>query len=87
VPPNTPRDEPVADPATVPGAIVVSPHFKLVFLVVAGFTLLFVIADVLFALASDQLSANQQTMFDGMNFAWKAGFGAILGLLGGKAIN
>jgi hypothetical protein len=29
-------------------------------------------------------TASQKEVFDAMGFAWKAGFGAIVGLLGGK---
>jgi len=63
---------------------VVEPEFKIVFLAVFAITLISGIAQILMALAWDEPTGNQQAVFEGFGFAWKAGIGAVIGLLGGK---
>jgi hypothetical protein len=74
------------DPAKVPGAIVLPPVFKWVFLSVLAITLLSGIAQIVMASLWDKPTGLQQDVFSAMGFAWKTGFGAIVGLLGGKTI-
>jgi hypothetical protein len=63
----------------------VSANFKMVFLVVAAITVLSGVASIVLAGWWLTPTQNEQNVFDSMGFAWKAGIGAILGLIGGKA--
>lgn len=67
-------------------AIPVSSHFKLVFLTVTGLTLLMLILQLAVAYAWGQ-SPNgfQSEVYSGLGL-WKAGFGAIVGMLAGKKL-
>jgi len=67
-------------------AIPVAPHFKLVFLTIVALTLLAGATQVVMATAWGTPSATgfQSDVFSAMGFAWRAGFGAIIGLLTGK---
>jgi hypothetical protein len=64
--------------------IIVNPTFKLVFLTVVAITIASGLAEVILASAWTVPTPNQQSAFDAMGFGWKAGLGAIFGLLGGK---
>jgi hypothetical protein len=66
--------------------IPIQPTFKLVFLTVLGLTVVAFIAQVVMAAIWDKPTPNQQAVFEAAAFAWKAGIGAIFGLLGGKQI-
>ena len=68
-----------------PKTLPVSAYFKLIFISVLALTVLAIVADIFFAMMWDKPTPNQQTLFDGLGSLWKAGGGAILGLLGGKA--
>lgn len=60
------------------------PHFKLIFSTVVAMTVLALVLNVLLALLgsdSDQVKAVAETC----STAYKMGFGAIVGLIGGKA--
>ena len=64
----------------------VSPAFKLAFSAVVILTVVSAVgATVIAFTAGDPLPPNQQAIFETFNTAWKMGFGAIVGLLGGKA--
>ncbi|WP_454629464.1 hypothetical protein [Bradyrhizobium cenepequi] len=67
-------------------AIVVSSHFKLVFLSILAITLLSGAVQTAMAFTWLEPTKIQQDVFDAMGFAWKLCLGAIVGLLGGKAI-
>lgn len=67
-------------PARVP------PLFKTVLLVVLLLTLGAGLAHVVMAAAWEHPTALQQSAFDTMETSWKTGFGALIGLLGGKAM-
>jgi hypothetical protein len=67
-------------------AIVVSSHFKLVFLSILAITLLSGAVQTLLAFSWPDPTKAQQEVFEAMGFAWKLCLGAIVGLLGGKAI-
>jgi butyrate kinase len=63
---------------------VMSPYFKMVFLTVAAVTILCGIGQVAMAMSLGTPSAMQSDAFQSLGFAWKVGFGAIVGLIGGK---
>jgi hypothetical protein len=67
-----------------PRTLAVSPTFKLVFLTVTAITVAAGMAHIALAFAWTAPTANQQSAFEALGFAWKAGIGAIFGLLGGK---
>jgi len=81
-PEATPKksDRPLTTPATL------HPAFKLVFWTVVAIVVIAGVAQ--FAMADRWAAPTpiQQSTFEAAGFAWKAGIGAILGLLGGKAI-
>jgi hypothetical protein len=62
----------------------VSSKFKLVFLSVLAITILTVIGQFVIAAHWDNPTPNLQSTFEALGFTWKAGTGAIFGLLGGK---
>jgi hypothetical protein len=64
--------------------VVVAPTFKLVFLTVTVVTVVCGAMEVVLATLWEHPTANQQSAFEAIGFAWKAGIGAIFGLLGGK---
>lgn len=73
------------DPTKVPGAVIVSSAFTMIFTVVAAITIVGFIAELLFAIYwTGSLTPLQERGFSSADWAFKAGFGAILGLLGGK---
>ena len=64
----------------------VSPTFKLAFWWVLILTVWSgLLAGVIAFAADDPLTSNQQAIFDLANTSWNMGFGAIIGLIGGKA--
>ena len=67
------------------GKITVSTNFKWTFLAVLGLTLLMLFGQVVYSFFSP-LNPNQQELFSALGWGWKAGFGAIVGLLGGKTL-
>jgi hypothetical protein len=60
------------------------PLFKLVFSTVVGITILSGGAEIMMAAFWTNPTADQQSAFEAIGFAWKAGIGAIFGLLSGK---
>ena len=63
----------------------VSPTFKLVIWAVIILTAGSGLGAIAIAFApGDPLTPNQQAIFEMLNTAWKMGFGAIVGLIGGK---
>jgi hypothetical protein len=58
--------------------------FKLVFLTVVGITVLAGVAEIVMAAVWTNPTPDQQSTFEAAGFGWKAGIGAIFGLLGGK---
>ncbi|MET4493468.1 hypothetical protein [Bradyrhizobium sp. LA7.1] len=67
-------------------AIVVSSHFKLVFLSVLAITILSGTVQTAMAFTLPEPKPIQRDVFEAMGFAWKLCLGAIVGLLGGKSI-
>jgi hypothetical protein len=63
----------------------ISVHFRLVFITVTIITVACGICSMVLAAIWTLPTPNQQSAFEAMGFAWKAGIGAIFGLLGGKA--
>jgi hypothetical protein len=76
IPGITQRSKDIAVPAV----------FKMVFVAVFVITLGGGIAQIMMASAWTVTTANEQSVFEGMGFAWKSGIGAIFGLLGGKVL-
>jgi hypothetical protein len=63
----------------------VSPHFKLIFIVIAiAFVASFVAYVATQMCIADPKTAGQIQGIDALDFVWKSTLGAILGLLGGK---
>ena len=71
----------------------ISPNFKMVFLSLTGITFTCLLIMMLFAIWGtpeaelSKTSCFQQQLILMCNFGWQAGFGALLGLIGGKAIS
>ena len=61
-----------------------TPNFKLAVIIVLLITVLSGIAEIILANVWLNPTSNQQSAFEGFSFAWKAGIGAILGLVGSK---
>ena len=59
-------------------------HHSLTLIIVALFTLLFVLVTLDCAFWVENMTSTQQKMFDGCNNGLWLGFGAMIGLLGGK---
>ncbi len=70
--------------ATDPSAIVVPSRFKWAFISVLAITVFAGVAEIIMASIWGTPTGLQQQSFLAMDFAWKAGFGALVGLLGGK---
>jgi hypothetical protein len=66
--------------------IVVPVFFKMVFITVTVITVSAGAAQVMMAMGWQQPTPNEQSVFEAMGFTWKAGIGAIFGLLGGKVL-
>jgi hypothetical protein len=67
-------------------AILINPTFRLVFITVVLITILAGAGDLYIASAWATPTGNQQSVFEALGFAWKAGIGAIFGLLGGGKV-
>jgi hypothetical protein len=62
-----------------------SATYKMVLIYVGALTLLSFVVEIALAIwGKDPPTGFQNTLFLGADFGWKAGFGAIVGLLGGK---
>jgi|GEM_PF-1180594 len=81
---HTPGPPPPPPPPEQSAPKFISPTFKLVFLSVLGLTILAGAAEVIMAAYWTAPTSNQQSAFEAASFVWKAGVGAILGLVGGK---
>jgi len=62
-----------------------SPLFKMSFIAVVGFTLIFFIAS-LYISSQENLNPSQGELFTSCSTLVKLGFGAIVGLIGGKQL-
>jgi hypothetical protein len=67
-------------------SVPINPHFRLIFITVVALTVLCGIGDILVAWDWTSPNGNQQSVFETLGFVWKAGVGAIFGLLGGKVV-
>jgi hypothetical protein len=84
---------PPAAPAANPNVLTVtlSPTFKLVFLSVLGITLLSVVLTCAVWAYGQQMppgawKPDSDPLFQALLTTWKLGFGAIIGLVGGKTV-
>lgn len=73
----------------MPRKLVISPHFKLIFLSVFGLTILCFVGACILTYATSKIKPSDETdmekeLFQIFRFGWQAGFGAIIGLIGGK---
>jgi hypothetical protein len=68
--------------------VTLTPTFKLVFLSLLGITVLSIIVSCPLAITmGPNPSDTKKALFDACLTTWKLGFGAIIGLLGGKAMS
>jgi hypothetical protein len=74
-----------ATPPGVPAALVES-HFKLIFLVVTGLTVLLLAMELAIAALAGDPSDAMNRVFDTCDNGFKVGIGAIFGLMGGKVL-
>ena len=71
----------------------ISPNFKMIFVSVLGLTFACLLIVILFAFLGapetelSKIPYIQQQLISMCNLGWQAGLGAILGLIGGKAIS
>jgi len=75
---------PAANGTSTVAPISVEPTFKLVFLSVLGITILCGVGVIVLASLWVAPTDPQKSAIEAVGFAWKAGLGAIFGLLGGK---
>lgn len=80
--PELAKDKPLPKPATK--NVVLAPAFNMIFITIALITVLSGIGHVILASIWTDPTPNQQSAFEAIGFAWKAGIGALFGLLGGK---
>ena len=72
--------------------LVITANFKLVFLAVLGLTLLCLVITIWLAVINSsnmtmaQVPEMQRRIFESCSIGWQSGFGAMLGLIGGKLI-
>lgn len=69
------------------GPIEVSKLYKWAFIATLVLTVIFFLTSVMVANQGQPLSVQQEDLFKNCTTAWQMGFGAIIGLIGGKAIN
>lgn len=74
----------VAEP---PAVTTVTPHFKLVFISVAVITLLTLMASLYIGIFVEKPTDAAKSAMDTCSTLANLGFGAMVGLLGGKAVN
>ncbi len=67
-------------------AATLTPFFKLVFLTVLGLTVLSIGIDLFLVMAVSNPTEQAKSLIETCSTTWKMGFGAIVGLIGGKAI-
>ena len=69
-----------------PGAVRVPQVFKWAFLATLLLTIIFFATTVVIANSEQPLSSQQEDLFQSCTTGWQMGFGAIIGLIGGKAL-
>jgi hypothetical protein len=63
----------------------VGPHFKLIFIAVLALTLISLLVMCVVAVSGSDTDASKNVL-DATSTTFKMGFGAIIGLIGGKAV-
>ncbi|ONI75741.1 hypothetical protein BWI15_07915 [Kribbella sp. ALI-6-A] len=67
-------------------ATTLTPAFKLVFLAVFGLTVAALVLNVVLVISIDQPNDQAKSLIETCSTIVKAGFGAIVGLIGGKSV-
>ena len=62
-----------------------TPMFRWIFSAVLGLTILSLAVSIALSLQPGPMSPQQASLFEACSTTWKLGFGAIVGLLGGRA--
>lgn len=75
----------MTDAESLATTITLTPAFKLIFICVTALTLLFLAISVSLVCAVDQTDGIK-SLTEKCSTAWQMGFGAIVGLIGGKAV-
>lgn len=70
----------------ITNATTVTPAFKLVFLTILALTVLALLLNVTLVVLIDSPNDQAKSLIDTCSTITKAGFGAIVGLIGGKAV-
>ncbi|MFZ4247010.1 hypothetical protein ACOZDF_17100 [Streptomyces griseoincarnatus] len=83
---------PVADgtsqtPVAEPAVTTVTAHFKLVFICVAAITLITLMASLYIGIFIEKPTEATKSVMNTCSTLTNLGFGAMVGLLGGKAVN
>jgi hypothetical protein len=76
---------PAGDGGGNPQVVVVGRHFKMIFLAVVSLTVGMILLDVALSVFVDDPNEHVVKLIDMCDFLAKLGFGAIIGLVGGKA--
>jgi hypothetical protein len=67
-------------------ATAITPLFRLVFFSVLGLTVLSILMNFGLVMWIDNPTDSAKTLMESCSTGWKLGFGAIVGLVGGKAV-
>lgn len=73
-------------PANPERETVVDRQFKRIFYTVLGISLICLVLNILLAIVFPQPPTQLAEVIDGCSTVWRMGFGAIIGLISGKAI-
>jgi hypothetical protein len=78
------RSSPKASQLSISG--VVTPMFKLIFITVLCLTILSGLASLALGIWADSAKDTTKSLIETFSTTWKMGFGAIIGMVGGKAL-
>jgi hypothetical protein len=83
---STKADASIESAEVLARAEAISPAFKLVFLTVLGITLLALAMNAVLVVTMNDPNEQAKSLIETCSTMTKAGFGAIIGLIGGKAL-